>query len=258
MPLLALNGNRLKKRNLKARPIRVIDQRYKPPVSGIDLWQALNYIRLEDVSLEFIYNRYTSATVGYEKGARPKLEKIVESCARKSPNEFELISKLAGYVTAKVQWAGYYEHEQGRELAANRGLSEEELIRSGYGWCNEQARLFCALAQVARFPARIVFASTPEGDSGHVVSEVLTSRGWMLVDQSFGHCFIHQGRPANAWEITQHPRLARHHGTVYRALCHEMTAVLGVKRLSRSFSMSQLEDPMEGFRRLGYCNYWVG
>ena len=45
--------------------MRTIDTRYMPAVSGIDLEQALNYIALADVSLDFIYNKYTSGRTIY-------------------------------------------------------------------------------------------------------------------------------------------------------------------------------------------------
>ena len=54
--------------------MRTIDARYMPAVGGIDLEQALNYIALADVSLDFIYDKYTSGRTIYTAGSRPVLE----------------------------------------------------------------------------------------------------------------------------------------------------------------------------------------
>ncbi len=102
------------------KTIRPIDKRYKPPVRGIDLWQALNYISLSDVTLEFIYNRYTSSVLVYQKGSRPKLEKIARECTKASSGEFDRISALARYVAENVQWASYHEHKNRKKLPGDR------------------------------------------------------------------------------------------------------------------------------------------
>jgi transglutaminase-like putative cysteine protease len=240
---------------MKTRPI---DQRYEPLVRGVDLWQALNYISLDDVTLDFAYNRYTSSRVVYDKGSRPKLEKIVRKEKGQNASELGRIAALARYVAENVRWAGYYERDAGRRLPVNRGLNEEELVESRFGWCNEQARLLCSLVQIDGFPSRIVFASNKRGNLGHVVTEVLTTKGWLLVDQSFGYCFIYRGRPSSAWDVCHQPAEAKYYGRIYRSLCNDLRNDLGTELLSRDFSMAVSENPLLGFERLGYCNHWTG
>ena len=57
--------------------MRTIDTRYMPAVGGIDLEQSLNYIALADVSLDFIYDKYTTERMIYTAGSRPVLEGIL-------------------------------------------------------------------------------------------------------------------------------------------------------------------------------------
>ena len=54
--------------------MRTNDQRFLPAVGGIDLEQSLNYIALDDVTLDFIYDKYTGARLVYQAGARPVLD----------------------------------------------------------------------------------------------------------------------------------------------------------------------------------------
>lgn len=237
--------------------IRPIDRRFKPPVKGIDLWQALNYIALEDVSPDFIYNRYTAATPSYVKGSRPALERLARKLGTRARDDMGRTAAIAQYVAQEVPWAGYYERKLGKRLPVDRNLSEEEILKSGFGWCNEQARLFCSLAQLANLPARLVFACNRAETFGHVVAEVLTKQGWMLVDQSFGHCFTHRRRPSSAWEVAHRPALAKYHAPIYRRLCDELKNVLGTDILSRDFKMAMVANPLCGFERLGYCNHWT-
>ena len=237
---------------------RKIDLRFKPPVSGIDLWQAMNYIALDDVSLDFIYNCYTSSTICYESGSRPALEKIAKRFCGGNSSPMKKIESLAKYVADEIRWAGYYEREQGRRLPPDRNMSEEQILASGYGWCNEQARLFCVLAQIGGIPARMVFGGCPEGGYGHVVAEALTPGGWMMVDQSFGYCFIREGHPVRAWDVVHLPEAADHFRPVYYSLCQQMEQALGKDILSRDFKMAVVENPLLGFSSLGFCNHFAG
>lgn len=56
--------------------LRKIDQRIEPPVAGIDLEQALNYVDLDVSGEEFLHEHYTGTRLPYVRGSRPLLEKI--------------------------------------------------------------------------------------------------------------------------------------------------------------------------------------
>jgi transglutaminase-like putative cysteine protease len=217
----------------------------------------MNYIRLADVSRDFIYNRHTSALICYVPGSRPVLEKIARKICARARSPLHRVTLLAQFVAEEVRWAGFYERETGRRLPDDRNLTEEQILQSGFGWCNEQARLLCTLAQISEIPARLVFGSNRPGTYGHVVTEVLTHKGWMLIDQSLGYCFRRAGRPVNAWEVWHVPALAKHFGPIYRSLCGQLAATLGRDILARSFGMALVENPLCGFAALGYCNHFV-
>jgi hypothetical protein len=243
-------------RRKRRRCMRTIDTRYMPAVGGIDLEQALNYIKLTDVSLDFIYDKYTSGQMIYTAGSRPVLEGLAASLLSGITGELEKIEKLTKFVAEKVQWAGYYNKAMGHKLATNRNLTEENLIISGYGWCNEQARLLCALTQIIGIPSRLVFAAARKG-GGHVVVEVLTSGGWLLVDQSFGYLFINDGKVVDAYNVWHDKRNRDYFKGIYKQLCAQLTKELGKAILDDEFSMSQLANPLAGFEILGYHNYFI-
>ncbi len=227
-----------------------------PAVGGIDLEQSLNYIALADVSLDFIYDKYTSGRLIYTAGSRPVLEGLAASLLGGITGKLEKIEKLTKFVAEKVPWAGYYHRAMGHRLAYNRNLDEEDLIASGYAWCNEQARLLCALTQIIGIPSRIVFAGARKG-GGHVVVEVLTAQGWLLVDQSFGYLFINNDKIADAYNVWHNKQNHDYFKGVYKQLCAKLTKELGKTILKDEFSMSQMANPLDGFEILGYHNYFI-
>ena len=236
--------------------MRTIDTRYMPSVGGVDLEQALNYIALADVSLDFIYDKYTSGKIIYTVGSRPVLEGLAVKLLGGITGEIEKIEKLTKFVAEKVPWAGYYHQAMGHRLACNRNLDEEDLISSGYGWCNEQARVLCALTQIIGIPSRLVFAGARKG-GGHVVVEVLTSNGWLLADQSFGYLFVNKGKIVDAYNVWHNKKNRKYFEPVYKELCEKLTQELGEVILKDEFSMSQLSNPLDGFEILGYHNYFI-
>src|ERR1043166_1915773 len=136
------------------RKARTIDKRFIPPVKGIDLQQAFNYIDARDATPTFFYDRYTSSRITYVPGSRPVLEKIVRDLRVAGKRPLEKVRRIADYLAHKVIWAGYYEKKTGKTLQTDRNMTEEEIAGSGYGWCNEQSRLFCALTQIAGVQSR--------------------------------------------------------------------------------------------------------
>lgn len=239
------------------RKARTIDKRYIPPVKGIDLQQAFNYIDARDATPTFFYDRYTSSRITYVPGSRPMLERIVRDlgCAGKSP--LGKVKRIADYVAHKVMWAGYYEKKTGRTLRGDRNLTEEEIAQSGYGWCNEQSRLFCALTQIAGVQSRLVFAANFRKHYGHVVCEVLLPDGWMMVDESFGYCFRMGNKPVRAIDVFGSTRHRRHFEPIYKKMCLQLIDELGHKILDRWFGMSVSSNPLDGFNDLGFCNHFV-
>ncbi len=236
---------------------RPIDQRYYPPVAGIDLAQALNYLALPEVGVDFIYERYTGARLPYRQGARPELERVARGLGVTGSGELAIVEAVAEYVATQVPWAGYYEKLSGIKLRPDRQLSEEALIATGYGWCNEQARVFCALTQILGVPSRLVFAARLECRYGHVVVEALLPDGWMMVDESFGYCFRMAGKPVRAADVFHVTECREYFEPRYRELCQKLAEELGSEILQRDFGMAVAANPLDGFTDLGYHNHFV-
>ncbi len=237
--------------------MRAIDQRYLPSVKGIDLEQALNYVALADVGENFIYERFTGSRLPYTRGHRPELEILARRLVFGAKTPLKKVERLATFVAREVRWAGFYRLAKGGRLPTDRALAEEALIRSGYGWCNEQARVLCALTQVASIPSRLVFAAHVKKSYGHVITEVLLPEGWMAVDQSMGYCFCVRGKPVRANQVWGHPKMRSHFRPIYNKLCKNLVDVLGRKNLVGNFDMVLSQDPLDGFSTLGYHNYFI-
>ena len=236
---------------------RPIDQRFKPPVAGIDLEHSLNYIDLEDAGEAFIYERYTGTRLPYRKGSRPMLEELAARATAGATTPLDQARAIAAHVATEYRWAGYYEKKTGRPLPKDRGLTEEAIIESGYGWCNEQARVLCGLTQVIGVPSRLVFAGNPDKKYGHVETEVYLPEGWMLIDQSFGYCFLMEGMPIRAADIKTNPGAYEYADRVYQDLAKVLIDDLGREILADSFDMMLDDHPVKGFKALGFHNYFV-
>jgi transglutaminase-like putative cysteine protease len=238
------------------RAARAIDRRFVPPVKGVDLEQSLNYIALADVGPRFVEERYTSARTFYARGRRPALERVARRVVGRRPSPLQAAQRLAAFVASRVRWAGYRTKQTGRRPPTDRGLPEEAILRSGWGWCNEQARLYCALAQTVGLVARLVFATNLAKRYGHVVCEVLLPQGWMAVDESFGFCFLMRGRPVSAARVWRDPKARAHFAPIYRRMCRDLAAELGPKPM-RDFRMALGPTPLDGFKDLGYHNHYL-
>ena len=110
----------------KSNNTRPIDQRYLPKVAGIDLEQSLNYIDLDMVGEEFIYNHYTGARLPYKQGNRPQIEQVAQSVTANISDDLGKIAALNEYVAKEVLWAGYYQNETGQRLPPDRAFTEEQ------------------------------------------------------------------------------------------------------------------------------------
>jgi len=233
---------------------RPIDERNRPPVAGIDLVQALNYIQASAAGVEFCYDHYTNSNLIYTRGARPQLEAVADSVTRGCATPLDKVRAIAKWVQEKLPWAGFYRKATGRPLPTDRAMTEEGLIESGYGWCNEQARVFCCLTQIVGIASRLVFAGNPERKYGHVTAEALLPEGWMAVDPTLGFCFIKDGRPVRAVDVFGDAACRAYFGPIYKRLCTEMGEIIGRDLLCDMF---RSENPLDGFAEIGFHNHFV-
>lgn len=236
---------------------RRIDGRRLPEVAGIDLEHSLNYLDLDEAGEDFIYNAYTSSHPVYRPGSRPVLEALAGRAVGSEPLPVRQVQRLAAFVKSELPWAGYCWKTRGHRLKTDRGMTEEELLESGFGWCNEQARVFCGLTQVLGIPSRLVFAANSARGFGHVVNEALLPEGWLMIDCSFGFCFLRDGRPVRAADVRSQPDVHAYFQPLYGGECRRMADDLGSGILDPDFGMVLADDPLDGFVDLGFHNYFI-
>src|SRR5205085_8362555 len=122
-------------------------------VRGIDRQQTHSMIRLCAQTEPILYGREFSATkIRYRRGTRPALEKIAAAFR-------------GDRVLAAMRWTSehvVHAHFIG-EVPPDRAMTEEQLIASGRGWCNEQSRVFIALCEVMEIPGRLCFLFHRDG-----------------------------------------------------------------------------------------------
>jgi len=223
----------------------------------VDLEQALNYLDLDAAGENFLYEHYTAARLAYRRGSRPVLEQIAGQITAGVEAPLERIQSLARYVAEEIPWAGYYRKATGKLLAPDRGMTEEEIVKSGYGWCMEQARVFCALTQIIGISSRLIFAGNPDKKYGHVLSEVYLPEGWMAVDQSFGLCFRMNNEPVAAARLRDNPEARAHFDLFYREAAAKMINEIGGENLETDFRMLLSDHPIDGFDQIGFCNHFI-
>jgi transglutaminase-like putative cysteine protease len=236
---------------------RLIDQRFKPAVGGIDLEQSLNYIAVADAGEAFCYERYTGSRLPYKPGRRPALERIAREATAGTNGPREAALRLNKWVAKNVAWAGYHCKQKGKRLTTDLALSEEALVDQGFGWCNEQARVLCCLTQVMGIPSRIVFACDRDATYGHCVTEVLLPAGWLMLDQSFGYALEIDREPVRAIDVFGEPRRRAHFEPIYKQMCEGLLSDLGHSVLDKDFAMSVAPNPLDGFALIGFHNHFV-
>ena len=149
------------------------------PVAEPDLSQTQGMVRLCDATRDVLYEGgYSPTAVRYTPGTRPRLEAIVEGF---SGSDADRVEQARQWVADHV----VHPHFVG-PLRPDRGMTEEQLIDSGTGWCNEQSRVFILLCEVMGIPARLCFVFHANLRSGHTCTEVYLDGRWAFCDVTFG------------------------------------------------------------------------
>lgn len=161
---------------------------------------------------EYIYSDYTPTTVNYQGGARPVLDKIVESMGILKLGDFERMLWLMRFIRDLPNARAW---DMG--VDAQNGGTEEELIQKRVSVCNETARLMVTLCQVAGLPARYVGHHI----GGHGVTEIYVDGHWSYCDVQQGRFFLKKsGQLASTWEIWQEPAIIRQQSDWVRREVH--------------------------------------
>jgi hypothetical protein len=234
---------------------RDIQQRFVPPVAGVDLEQALNYTDSDGLDLAWFYHSFTYPKVFYKPGSRPFLEKIVREQANA---DAPAMDRLRACINVIVERMPHY-ILLGYNGAPDRALTEEDLLRSGHGWCNEQARVLVALTQIAGLPSRLVFGQSRDSKIAHVVSEVYVEGKWVLVDQTEGLIFTRQdGRPINVLDLRTDHEVWREADALYKAQQHRNRERAKDKSFwDTGHGIAAREHPLDVFECVGYHNYFI-
>ncbi len=151
---------------------------------GIDFWQANHFIAYRPETAKYLYSDYTPTDVHYVKGTLPTCEAIVaEYTAGVEDDTEKAVILLTKALPPRVRHP--FMAPLGPACQTNRALDDEGLLESGIGFCNEQARVFVRLCQVAGIPARIIFLFYADKKNGHVVAEFYTEGRWHMADASW-------------------------------------------------------------------------
>jgi hypothetical protein len=131
----------------------------------------------------------------------------------------------------------------GAPVRADRALLDEELLQSGSGFCNEQARVFTRLCHVAGIPARIVHLFYSDKRTGHTISEFYADGHWAMADSSWFCVFpAADGHLMSAAECHEEGPKRRLVGGTYFARMQTLIAMSDEELVGGSFRKS---DPPE-------------
>jgi hypothetical protein len=209
-------------------------------VCGVDRFQANQFIVYRKETADFLYDNYTPSEINYPAGTLPGLENIVRNLKHESVER--TVNAILEFIAERIL---HPEIPPSRyAVASDRNLSEEEVLESGRGWCNEQARVFVRLCQIAGIPARLVhfFYSSLRG--GHTVVEYLDPAGWCMADATYACDYRQQdGQPISAAQCHNDARLNTRYGEI---LHQKVSALLQVARgVSNPDSQQRLAKWME-------------
>ena len=223
-------------------------------VRGLDREQAHAMVRLCLATETELYGEtYSSRAIHYHKGSRPTLESVVASLSGNSPRERAM--NAMHWVNKTV----IHPHLIG-PTAVDRALSEEALIQSGRGWCNEQARVFIALCQVMEIPARLCFVNHKNTRCGHTATEVFLDGHWAFFDPTFNLIVeMPDGRLAEARELSGQFRDLAHNA--YRPalesyFSHAQPYVDELPSWGRA-DRPEIERGGDLLDTIGICNYLI-
>lgn len=166
-----------------------------PNVRGVDRFQANQFIVYRKETSGYLYDAYTPTLTHYSAGLYPRLQDAVRNLIGESVGQ--TVNAILNYIERSIL---HPEIPPSRyEVSADRNLSEEGILASGRGWCNEQARVFVRLCQILGIPARLVHLFYSSLGGGHTVVEYLDPNGWCMADATYACDYRKQdGRPISA------------------------------------------------------------
>ena len=142
---------------------------------------------------EFLYSRFTPTRVRYERGARPRLERVVAEVTDGCETSRETALALMRFCRDL--------HKSDPEADFSRyvyGGTEEQMIDKPEILCETLGRLMVALCEIAGMPGRVVMHDL----GGHIGSEILIDGQWGYIDPRCGMYFARpDGQLASVREL---------------------------------------------------------
>jgi hypothetical protein len=150
---------------------------------GVDRYHANQFIVYRPETAKFLYTDYTPLRVNYRKGLLPAYEALSAEVTAGCRTETEKVVALLLKGAARVKHP--YMVPCGPDVSSDRNADDETLLKSGSGWCNEQARVFVRLCQVNAMPARLIHLFYADKKTGHCIAEVYADGSWCMADASW-------------------------------------------------------------------------
>jgi len=154
---------------------------------GIDFYHGNNWILHCRETSDYLYSEYTPLDFKYREGSHPEVEKLARELTRGAKSHGEMACRIADQLSWILKHPGV--PPLCGDLRADRNLGEDELIRSGKAYCNEQARVFVRMAQSLHIPARLAFLFYADGTTSHAIAEACVDGNWAMVDLSYASVF---------------------------------------------------------------------
>ena len=153
-------------------------------VAGVDRWQANSFIVYRKETADYLYRDYTPLKVNYKRGSLPTYEKVVAQYTKGLGSDREKAVALLTKALPK-EFMHPTMPPLGPPCRADRALDDEAMLKTGTGFCNEQARVFVRLCQVCGIPARVVYLFYSDKRSGHTIAEFYADGRWSMADGSW-------------------------------------------------------------------------
>ena len=239
-----------------------IAERLIPPVSGIDLEQSMNYVREKGIGVNWFYESYTYLKTYYKRGSRPALEAFIDGVVDANAADSTKVDQILDHLKQRLPHPIHVTEDCMCDLHAayrsDLGMSEEEIIKLGYGWCNEQARVFIALSQIVGMPSRMLFTSLPN-KTGHVMSEVYVDGKWGIVDQTSVYAFRDEsGQPVNVRDLRENESVRSEMNRRYRsAIVKDAERAVDGRYVCEGTGYSAISTPIDLFHKVAYLNYFI-
>ncbi|WP_194927007.1 transglutaminase-like domain-containing protein [Catenulispora pinisilvae] len=175
-------------------------------VGGVDRIQAQCQLRYCPETDGALYPPHPQRqTLKYEPDSRPVLEAIAARLGGGTARE---------RAQAAMRWVNVHvvhPHHVDERVPPDRALSEEDIVASGAGWCNEQARVLISLCEVGGIAGRLCFVYHDNLRCGHTAVELDLDGRWAFFDPTFDVSVeLPDGRLAEARELSGASRALAH------------------------------------------------